>query len=270
MDTYIITGGSKGLGAAIIRQLLAARSCGSLHFPQRERDLAPRGAAHGRSADLPRLRLGANRKAWIRSWSESSANMDGVASITLINNAGMLEPMTSIGRADPDDLQRSLQVNLVAPAVLTNSFIRLTQAWPIMKRVVGISSGAGRKPYPGWGAYCTAKAGLDMLTRCVGVEQLNQPHPVLICSVAPGVVDTDMQREIRAASEEDFPQVGRFVQLKEQGELRSPEDDCEAAASPAASECIRARRGRRLANEKARVVIRHGLFFHYQPIECSR
>ncbi|GAI79412.1 unnamed protein product, partial [marine sediment metagenome] len=101
--------------------------------------------------------------------------------------------------------------------------IRLTQAWPIMKRVAIISSGAGKKPYPGWGAYCTAKAGLDMLTRCVGVEQMNQPHPVEIYSIAPGVVDTDMQREIRAAEEVDFPQVSRFVQLKEQGELQSPE-----------------------------------------------
>ncbi|OCT10529.1 hypothetical protein A8709_12075 [Paenibacillus pectinilyticus] len=223
MDMYIITGGSKGLGAAIIRQLLEQGA--AVHYMSRSENQTLRQAALRVEGQLTFHAYDLAQTEGLDSLMERIlTNCDGVSSITLINNAGMLEPMTSIGRADPNDLQRSLQVNLVAPAVLTNSFIRLTQAWPIMKRVVGISSGAGRKPYPGWGAYCTAKAGLDMLTRCVGVEQLNQPHPVVICSVAPGVVDTEMQREIRAASEEDFPQVSRFTRLHEQGELRSPED----------------------------------------------
>ncbi|MCY9665720.1 (S)-benzoin forming benzil reductase [Paenibacillus alginolyticus] len=222
MDTYIITGGSKGLGAAIIQQLLqqgAAIHCISRSDSEalRQEALRAEGILTFHAYDL------ADTQGLDSLMERILGTVDGADSITLINNAGLLEPMTSIGRADPDDLQRSLQVNLIAPALLTNSFIRLTQAWPIMKRVVGISSGAGKKPYPGWGAYCTAKAGLDMLTRCVGVEQMNQSHPVEIYSIAPGVVDTDMQREIRAAAEVDFPQVSRFVQLKEQGELQSPE-----------------------------------------------
>ncbi|MDR6555226.1 (S)-benzoin forming benzil reductase [Paenibacillus qinlingensis] len=223
MDTYLITGGSKGLGAAIIWQLLGQGA--AVHYISRSENETLRQEALRVGGQLTFHAYDLAQTEGLDSLMERILlGLDGVASITLINNAGMLEPMTSIGRAAPDDLQRSLQVNLVAPAVLTNSFIRLTQAWPILKRVVGISSGAGRKPYPGWGAYCTAKAGLDMLTRCVGIEQLQEPHPVLICSVAPGVVDTEMQREIRAASEKDFPQVSRFVQLKEQGELSSPED----------------------------------------------
>lgn len=223
MDTYLITGGSKGLGAAIVRQLLEQGA--AVHCISRSENQALRQEALRMEGQLTFHAYDLAQTEGLDSLMERIVStLDSVSSITLINNAGMLEPMTSIGRAAPDDLQRSLQVNLVAPAVLTNSFIRLTQAWPIVKRVVGISSGAGRKPYPGWGAYCTAKAGLDMLTRCVGVEQMREPHPVQICAVAPGVVDTDMQREIRAASEVDFPQVNRFVQLNEQGELSSPED----------------------------------------------
>lgn len=219
---YIITGGSKGLGAAIISQLLqqgAAVHCISRSESEtlRQEALRAEGTLTFYAYDL------ADTQGLDSLLERILATTDGADSITLINNAGMLEPMTSIGRANGDDLQRSLQVNLIAPALLTNSFIRHTQAWPMVKRVVGISSGAGKKPYPGWGAYCTAKAGLDMLTRCVGVEQEEQPHPVEIYSIAPGVVDTDMQREIRAASEVDFPQVSRFVQLKDQGDLQSPE-----------------------------------------------
>ncbi|MBD0383151.1 (S)-benzoin forming benzil reductase [Paenibacillus sedimenti] len=224
MHIYIITGGSKGLGAAIVSQLLqqgAAIHCIARSENERLRQEALRseGSLTFHACDLAQT-------DGLDSLLErilSRAGLDEADSVTLINNAGMLEPMTSIGRAAPEDLQRSMQVNLVAPMLLTNSFIRQTQALPVVKRVVQISSGAGKKPYPGWGAYCTAKAGLDMLTRCIGVEQEGQAYPVEVYSIAPGVVDTDMQREIRAASETDFPQVSRFIQLKEQGDLQTPE-----------------------------------------------
>ncbi|MEW9702066.1 (S)-benzoin forming benzil reductase [Paenibacillus sp. SI8] len=228
MDTYIITGGSKGLGAAIISRLLtqgAAIHCIARSENERLRQEALRmeGSLTFHAYDLAQTDGLDSLLARILG----TLNPDAADSVTLINNAGMLEPMTSIGRANNEDLQRSLQVNLVAPTVLTNSFIRQTQSLPVVKRVVNISSGAGRKPYPGWGAYCTAKAGLDMLTHCVGVEQAGLEHPVEIYSVAPGVIDTGMQQEIRAAAEADFPQVSRFIQLKEQGELQTPEATAE-------------------------------------------
>ncbi|NOV04465.1 (S)-benzoin forming benzil reductase [Paenibacillus planticolens] len=222
MPTYIITGGSKGLGAELARQLLqqgAAVHCVSRSESEslRQEALSMKGVYTFHACDLAQT-------DGLDSLMERILGLvDRADAITLINNAGQLAPMTFIGRADQEDLQRSLQVNLVAPALLTNSFIRQTQALPVMKRVVHISSGAGKKPYPGWGAYCTAKAGIDMLTRCIGVEQLNQPYPVEVISVAPGVVDTGMQREIRAASEADFPQQSRFVELHTSGELQSPE-----------------------------------------------
>lgn len=223
MDVYIITGGTRGIGAALTTQLLHEGA--AVHCIARSESETLRQEAQRAKGELTFHAYDLAQVEGLDSLlSRIVEPLASVASITLINNAGMLAPMKPLGAASPQDLQRSLQVNLIAPALLTNSFIRLTQAWPILKRVVGISSGAGHKPYPGWGAYCTAKAGLDMLTRCAGVEQANLPHPVHVYAVAPGVVDTEMQREIRAASEADFPQVGRFVALKAQGELRTPAD----------------------------------------------
>ncbi|WP_164716741.1 (S)-benzoin forming benzil reductase [Paenibacillus whitsoniae] len=223
MDVYIITGGTRGIGAALATQLLQEGA--AVHCIARSESEALRQAAQSAKGEFTFHAYDLAQTEGIDSLMARIVEpLVSVTSITLINNAGTLAPMKPLGAASPQDLQRSLQVNLIAPALLTNSFIRLTQAWPVLKRVVGISSGAGRKPYPGWGAYCTAKAGLNMLTRCAGVEQANQPHPVHVISVAPGVVDTDMQREIRAASHTDFPEVGRFVALKEQGELRTPAD----------------------------------------------
>ncbi|MFC5451326.1 (S)-benzoin forming benzil reductase [Paenibacillus aestuarii] len=222
MHTYIITGGSKGLGAAIVSQLLqkgAAVHCIARSENERLRQeaLHVEGTLTFHAYDL------AQTEGLDSLLERILGQVDAADSITLINNAGTLAPMTLLGRASTEDLQLSLQVNLVAPMLLTNSFIRQTQGLPVLKRVVNLSSGAGKKPYPGWGAYCTAKAGIDMLTRCAGVEQEGLDHPVEVISIAPGVIDTEMQQQIRAASEADFPQVGRFIQLKEQGELQTPE-----------------------------------------------
>lgn len=140
----------------------------------------------------------------------------------LLNNAGTIEPMAPADRCSVPDMARGVTLNLTAPMALTAEFIRLTSSWDIDRRVLNVSSGAGKKPYFGWSAYCAAKAALDMFTRCVGEEQRREDSGVRVLSVAPGVVDTEMQGRIRATSEELFRQRERFVQLKESGALLSP------------------------------------------------
>ena len=76
-------------------------------------------------------------------------------------------------------------------------------------RVTTISSGAALRPLASWSAYCTAKAGLDMWTRCLAEE--GAQHNITAVSVAPGIVNTGMQTAIRSASEEDFPLLDNFV-----------------------------------------------------------
>jgi NAD(P)-dependent dehydrogenase (short-subunit alcohol dehydrogenase family) len=72
--------------------------------------------------------------------------------------------------------------------------------------------------------YCAAKAGMDHFTRCVALEQESQPNGARICSLAPGVIDTDMQVQLRGADATRFPDRGNFVGLKEKGMLTSPEE----------------------------------------------
>jgi benzil reductase ((S)-benzoin forming) len=73
-------------------------------------------------------------------------------------------------------------------------------------------------------AYCAAKAGMDMFTRCVALEEAAAPNGARLCSLAPGVIDTDMQVQLRGADASQFPDVGNFVGLKEKGALSSPAD----------------------------------------------
>lgn len=224
MNIYVVTGSSKGLGAAIIQELMdtdAEIHCISrTHNPDQLQEARKRQrSVHHHSYDLARHEGIEKLVSHIISMIPEEAK-----SITLINNAGVLHPIAPIGRSSNDDLERHMQVNLIAPLLLTSSFIRYTSTLALTKTILNISSGAGKKPYQGWGAYCSAKAGLDMLTRCVGAEQEGEPNPVKIVSLAPGVIDTDMQELIRATPEQQFPHVGRFVSLKREEKLQTPDE----------------------------------------------
>ncbi|MCG7344499.1 SDR family NAD(P)-dependent oxidoreductase [Sporosarcina sp. ACRSL] len=211
MNITIVTGASKGIGYELMKQLKEkgdkvigiARS-----NPNGDEDLI--------IADLSKTdRL----TGMITSILEE--NLSIATSFTLINNAGTVEPIGFIGSIDESKLTDALAVNLTAPMILSNAFIAALEKFEGRKRIVNISSGAGRKPYEGWGVYCTTKAGLDHFSRVVSIEQEKTEFPVEIVSIAPGIIDTGMQETIRSSNAEDFPLLERFIDYKEHGYLSS-------------------------------------------------
>jgi NAD(P)-dependent dehydrogenase (short-subunit alcohol dehydrogenase family) len=114
-------------------------------------------------------------------------------------------------------------VGLEAPMLLTSAFLRATRAWAVDKRVLNVSSGAGRRAIAGWSAYCAAKAGLDHFSRVSALDEPQRPNPARIVSLAPGVIDTDMQAQLRSADPAGFPDKPRFEELKASGQLASPD-----------------------------------------------
>lgn len=145
-------------------------------------------------------------------------------SFTLINNAGTVEPIGLIGKVDANHMATALSVNLTAPMIVSNVFIRELERFEGSKKIMNISSGAGRNPYKGWGTYCTTKAGLDHFSRVIAMEQADANHPVEIVSIAPGIIDTSMQETIRSSDESAFPLLAQFIDYKEEGLLSSPEE----------------------------------------------
>ena len=117
-----------------------------------------------------------------------------------------------------------MALNVAAPLMLAAA---LCAASPpaAERRVLHVSSGAARKPYAGWSVYCATKAALDHHARAVAADALPR---LRICSLAPGVVDTGMQAEIRATPLERFPLRDRFAEMQRSGGLISPQD-CAAA-----------------------------------------
>ncbi|KAA0214208.1 MAG: short chain dehydrogenase [Lautropia sp.] len=224
MQFVILTGASKGLGAAMAERLLSA----SRHLVCVARSpneaLAAQARASGAPLDYRQCDLSdaAAAARLADSLGQALRAASGVSRFVLINNAGTIEPIGRVESLQDAPLARALQLNLAAPMLLTAAFLAATAASGVERRVLNISTGAARYPVAGWSAYCSAKAALDMFTRCIVAEQAGRPNAVRACSLAPGVVDTGMQATIRAADPAGFPSVERFRRLKAERALGAP------------------------------------------------
>jgi benzil reductase ((S)-benzoin forming) len=141
---------------------------------------------------------------------------------TLINNAGTIGRPRPLAEGAPAELAQALRVGLEAPMLLTAAFLGTTKGWRADRKVLNISSGLGRNAMGSQAPYCAAKAGMDHFSRAVALEEKAAPHGAKIVSLAPGVIDTDMQVQLRESDAGMFPDRVRFEKLKAEGHLDSP------------------------------------------------
>jgi NAD(P)-dependent dehydrogenase (short-subunit alcohol dehydrogenase family) len=73
-------------------------------------------------------------------------------------------------------------------------------------------------------AYCAAKAGMDHFTRCLALDEALKSRGAKVCSLAPGVIDTDMQVQLRSTDDALFPDRQGFAGLHLGGQLTSPDE----------------------------------------------
>lgn len=215
----ILTGHSRGLGAAIAADLLG-------------RGVALLGLARAENAELgarfpdalEQVALDLSDAAALADWLAGDALarfLAGARTVLLVNNAGTLQPVGPLAAQDPAAIARAVALNVAAPMMLGAAALAAAGDATDL-RVLHVSSGAGRNPVPGWSVYCATKAALDQHARAAALDQT----PALrICALAPGVIDTEMQAEIRAATLEQFPLREKFDALKRERQLSAP-DDC--------------------------------------------
>jgi sepiapterin reductase len=225
MKLYIITGASRGLGAALTRALIdpdhrlicIARSKAELNL------LRQRAKAEGCILTALTIDLSKPERA-VAALKKALLDIDPATctSACLINNAGVVEPICMADKLLPGAIDTGMNVNVTAPMALTALFLSLTADWQTDRKILNVSSGAAHKPYAGWSFYCATKAALDQFTRCVALEQQGLANGARIVSLAPGVIDTAMQEAIRRTTTEDFSEQPRFVALKESGQLATP------------------------------------------------
>jgi NAD(P)-dependent dehydrogenase (short-subunit alcohol dehydrogenase family) len=219
----ILTGASRGMGLAMARELLVRGGTLLCIARQTSHELEVLAKAHGTELiqwkyDLAQPAPVAEAlHAWL-GWQDATA----FASATLINNAGVIAPLVPLEQARTQDTTHALRVGLEAPMVLTSAFLTATASWSAQRRVLNISSGLGRRAMASQSAYCAAKAGLDHFTRCLALDQAHSSNPARVCSLAPGVIDTDMQVQLRQGDPAAFPDQGNFAGLHANGQLSSP------------------------------------------------
>eukprot|EP00521_Asterionellopsis_glacialis_P010137 CAMPEP_0195301832 /NCGR_PEP_ID=MMETSP0707-20130614/30032_1 /TAXON_ID=33640 /ORGANISM="Asterionellopsis glacialis, Strain CCMP134" /LENGTH=274 /DNA_ID=CAMNT_0040364911 /DNA_START=82 /DNA_END=906 /DNA_ORIENTATION=+ len=239
--TIVITGASRGLGAGMAQ----------FYF-----DKGYNLGLCSRSGSIPSLLLSSNKSNTADNTGKDSVIKQRVLSASVdvrdeksvveftnhvvqkfgkidlwINNAGILHPMGPIRTTKLEDFETNIQINLSGVFNGTKSFINHVRqrqeeedngdGLTTPSTLVNISSGAALKPYAGWGAYCASKAAVDRLTECALEEEKTSTN-LRAYAVAPGVIDTDMQEIIRSSTEEQFPMVKKFVDIKEMGSFNTP------------------------------------------------
>lgn len=211
MNYYYVTGTSRGIGKAVVEELLAHAN--NIVYGISRNHTIEHKNYHPIALDL-------NDVEAVKNFHFEE--LPEAEKIVLVNNAGVLGHVAQVGKMYSDKIVQSYNVNLVSPTLLINQFMRQFQDYACEKILLNTSSGAARHTIPSWSTYCATKTGIEMFFGVIQDEQQDFDHPFKVYSVAPGVVDTEMQDEIREVEPENFRELDRFIQLKKEGLLVDP------------------------------------------------
>jgi len=208
----IISGASSGIGRSLVE---------TCPYPSPTIiDLSRRGggAAEHLFADL----------STPAGWDTAQATFDSRVAgfegdrVVFIHNAGTLNPIGFAGDVDQSAYQANVLLNSAAPQILGDAFLRAAAKTTARSDLVLIGSGAATKAYRGWSAYGAGKAASAQWALTVGLEQADQANGSHVWWIAPGLVATSMQADVRMSQEDSFPDVEMFRQLHEDDELEEP------------------------------------------------
>jgi benzil reductase ((S)-benzoin forming) len=212
MDYFFITGTSKGLGRAVGELLLELGYV--VYGLSRSSTIIHKNYTH--------ITIDLNDLKSVESYK--FPKIENAERIILINNAGIIGDIKRIGKIDVEQIISTYNVNLIAPTILINSFVYTYKKKKAEKLVLNISSGAGRIPMDGWSVYCSTKSAIDMFSNVLKNEVIKDQNNIEVLSLSPGLVDSEMQEQIRKSSGEDFSNIQKFLDFKKNKDLDSPED----------------------------------------------
>jgi NAD(P)-dependent dehydrogenase (short-subunit alcohol dehydrogenase family) len=213
--TALVTGASRGIGRATAtalarvgaRVVITARDEARLGAVAAEIGNGTRGIA----ADI-------SQPGHVDALFDAAGPVD-----VLINCAGVIQPIAPVVLSERELWRRNLEINLYGPYMTCRAALphMLEQGWG---RIINVSAGVASGRMASWSAYSASKAGLETLTKVLAREVGEQG--VRANAVRPGIVDTEMQDEIRSTSEHLFGRenLERYRSYKERGVLRQPED----------------------------------------------
>ncbi|GIH48088.1 SDR family oxidoreductase [Microbispora rosea] len=194
--TALITGASRGVGAAIARALA----------PEYDLFLGGRDgtALDALCAELPSAR------PWAVELTEiTPADVEGIDRLDLLVHSAGIARLGHLADVPAEVWRRTMEVNVIAVAELTRLLLPALRA--AHGHVVLINSGAGQRANPNWGAYAASKFALRAYADVLREEE--NAHGVRVTTIFPGRVDTDMQRDVRAQEEGPY-EPGKYLEAE--------------------------------------------------------
>lgn len=213
----LVTGGGRGIGRETAFKLArcGARVVVTARHPDEIDTVAREIVREG--GDASAIPCDVSRDSLVDRLFDASGPVD-----ILINNAGTVRPIAPVVDADVLAWQESIGVNL------TGVFLTCHHALPHMLesnwgRIVNVTTGAVRGGTASWSAYSSGKAGVETFTKVLALE--TDGTGIRVNAMRPGIVDTEMQVDIRSSTKEQFgdENLARFRGYKERGVLRPPE-----------------------------------------------
>jgi len=220
--TVLITGASRGIGAGIAEQCLE-RGYNLAVCARTKPDISAfksDNSAPEAVAQVLSMAADVTKEDDVQRFCDEAVKRFGKIDLW-INNAGILKPIGPVRTCESSEVETHLAINVLGVFHGTKSFANHVRSREGEGVLINISSGASTSAYEGWGAYCAGKAAVDRLTEVVALEEA--ACGLRAYSIAPGIIDTDMQSLIRSCSPEQFPMVEKFHELKEDDAFSSPE-----------------------------------------------
>lgn len=216
MELAIVTGASKGLGDAVVKGFLqkGVKVIGVARGDVNQESLNYQHI----QADLSNIEMVLDVVNTLLREIEKQQ----LETVYVIHNAGMIEPIGRVGYLNVQQMTAAVNLNLLAPMLITNELMHALHEKQVRLVVVNVSSGAAERAIYGWSVYNSTKAALNMHTQIAGLEQEYDEGRHTVIAFSPGVMDTTMQETIRNSDEAAFKDVVQFRQYKENGSLRSP------------------------------------------------
>ena len=222
-EAYLVTGASKGIGRSIAISI-ASSGKPVIALARKSPELEMVGVELSKlHPDCITVSCDLGESTDISVAAETIRNRFSHLS-GLIHNAGTINPIANMMEVERVDWAQSINVNLIGVQDLTSKLDSILGG-AAHSRITTISSGAAKRSIHGWSAYCVAKAGLDMWSMCMAEE--GSANNISSLSIAPGIVDTGMQEDIRASDINSFPSLPNFIDYYENGELSNPDDVAE-------------------------------------------
>lgn len=237
---FIITGASRGIGKALAEAAIGIKNSYLYLTARKQKQIEDNPSLQAKNvfsffADHGDQRV-QEGKLKIENYYEplfqnldKNLQRDRSHELYLVNNAGILEPLSFSGKQSSLEISRHIAVNLIAPMQLSNLILAryLDHNEVAEIRILNISSGAASSIYAGWSCYGASKAGLNQFTRNVALELTSSGKNASIAALAPGVIESNMQQLIRSSKEEDFPQKEKFIDLYQENKLRPAKQTAE-------------------------------------------